>query len=237
MQLENNGLGDASSTATYDRSKLTSWLHYFLRFWIWIWVDIPQWAFAHKRGDKMALAGVSLVVFVYLLTFFNAAVNLFFVPNLIVMFAMAAGNWGQHVFVNPDCPLESLGLSYDIADADMNQRTFNDGYHAVHHVHSRAHWTELPQRSFAGIDERRRYDTLVFTGIDFFEAWLYATAWPGDGGLHKLARHLVWYGNKTGTPEPGEEGGRGPKWEARVVAELKRRLQPIPLASMQKKQA
>jgi hypothetical protein len=50
----------------------------------------------------------------------------------------------QHVFVDPDSPADDYKLTYNCLACPDNARTFNDGYHVLHHANSRLHWSELP---------------------------------------------------------------------------------------------
>ena len=52
----------------------------------------------------------------------------------------------QHIFINPEMPRNAHGMSYNCIGFDGNQRSFNDGYHTIHHLNSKLHWTQLPQQ-------------------------------------------------------------------------------------------
>jgi hypothetical protein len=59
----------------------------------------------------------------------------------------------QHIFVDPTKPDSDYTLTYNcVAHAD-NQQTFNDGYHSIHHLNSRTHWSEMPQKFLDTIDK------------------------------------------------------------------------------------
>ena len=51
----------------------------------------------------------------------------------------------QHIFINPEMPRSAHGMSYNCIGFDGNQRSFNDGYHTIHHLNSKLHWSQLPQ--------------------------------------------------------------------------------------------
>ena len=52
----------------------------------------------------------------------------------------------QHIFIDPEAPQSAHGMSYNCVGFSGNQRSFNDGYHTIHHLNSKLHWTELPQK-------------------------------------------------------------------------------------------
>merc|ERR1719482_825737 len=67
------------------------------------------------------------------------------VPVFVAFLAMSFGNWSQHIFVDPTRPESNYALTYNCIDTFVNRRTFNDGYHVIHHYNARMHWSELPQ--------------------------------------------------------------------------------------------
>jgi hypothetical protein len=50
----------------------------------------------------------------------------------------------QHIFVNPSSPADDYSLTYNCLACADNSKTYNDGYHILHHANSRTHWSELP---------------------------------------------------------------------------------------------
>jgi hypothetical protein len=55
------------------------------------------------------------------------------------------------VFVDPDKPRDTYRLTYNLVGSPENQLTFNDGYHLLHHLNSRTHWSELPSQLLASL--------------------------------------------------------------------------------------
>ncbi len=39
----------------------------------------------------------------------------------------------QHIFIDPEMPRSAHGMSYNCVRFSGNQRSFNDGYHTIHH--------------------------------------------------------------------------------------------------------
>jgi len=80
----------------------------------------------------------------------TATAYVFLLPLLIITVALSLGNWSQHIFINhshyadgragadgraEDNPMtiDSYCMSYICTETEENQKTFNDGYHTVHH--------------------------------------------------------------------------------------------------------
>ena len=60
--------------------------------------------------------------------------------------------------------------TYNCLACPDNRRTYNDGYHILHHLNSRLHWSELPQRfidTLAAHDENdgERSQDWLSTGV------------------------------------------------------------------------
>lgn len=50
------------------------------------------------------------------------------------------------MFVDPDTPGDDYTLTYNCLACPDNAKTYNDGYHVVHHANSQLHWSQLPSR-------------------------------------------------------------------------------------------
>jgi fatty acid desaturase len=127
---------------------------------------------------------------------------------------MMAGNWAQHAFLCPEQPGNPLRASITCVGTRYNRRCFNDGYHAVHHVVPRCHWTEHPAEFERNVADYVRNDSVVFEGLDFFQVWLLLMA----GNWSRLARAFV---RLPGAPR---------RTDAEVVAFLRSRVRPFDLA-------
>lgn len=64
----------------------------------------------------------------------------------------------QHIFIDPVAPRSDYHLTYNCVGAVDNQRTFNDGYHIVHHVNSKVHWADMPLQFQATLERHAAND-------------------------------------------------------------------------------
>ena len=136
----------------------------------------------------------------------------FLVPYTVSSFALMFGNWSQHIFINPLRPHDSLGLAYNCAGCADNAKSFNDGYHAVHHFSSPLHWSELPKKCLETLEEHGKAEALIFVDIGFFEVG--AAVFGGQWNF--LLRHVARYTKKFAAMS-----------DAEIVAELQSRLKPV----------
>ena len=174
---ENNLPDDLSTTMPYQRDSVLGFLHYWGSFVVLGLVELVM--YMRRRGrTKMArsvlIGEFSFYAIVALLWSFHwqATVSVFVVPLLFARFAMMAGNWGQHAFVDADDPGNAYRNSITCINAGYNHRCFNDGYHIGHHLSANRHWTDLPVEFMENRDEYLRQGAIIFEGIDFFMVWL-----------------------------------------------------------------
>ena len=216
----NSWSGDVSSTEGYQRDRPAHCALYVLRFLLFTALELPLYAVRTGRYAQAAgvLTGVSAYACAagWVATYVGtaAAVWLFAVPFVVTQCALAFGNWSQHVFINPVAPRHAYGMAYTCINHGGNQRTFNDGYHATHHAYSRLHWSELPAVFMDQVAAHGEKDALVFSGAHFF-----------DIGIAVLTGRLGWLADRVVTL-PGQQARSKPQ----VVAELRRRLQPVQLS-------
>jgi sterol desaturase/sphingolipid hydroxylase (fatty acid hydroxylase superfamily) len=213
---EDNGLADLSSTMPYRRDSALDWLRYFGRFLAFTIVLLP--VYLHRKGrPRLAWRvvggelGFWAVVGALALANPQATLAVFAIPVLAVRMLMMAGNWGQHAFIDPRDPGNDYRNSVTCIECRYNRRCFNDGYHIVHHLRPRKHWSELPGEFESRRAEYGRHDAVVFRGIDFFGVWVNLML----GRWNALARAFV---RLPGAPA---------RTDAEVVAFLKARVAPI----------
>jgi hypothetical protein len=124
---------------------------------------------------------------------------------------MMMGNWTQHSFISQEHPEDPFQSSITCINSRYNRRCFNDGYHILHHIKPRAHWTEHPIEFEKALPEYAAHDAIVFDGVDYFEIWLNMML----GRWAFLADKFV---HLEGAPVRSKED---------VVAFLKSRVQPV----------
>jgi fatty acid desaturase len=217
--VEENLPGDLSSTMRFQRDRLGHWLRYYGRFVTWGFVDLTRYLARAGRGRllRRVLLGTLLywsVVIVLLVLNPRATLVVFVGPLLLMRTLMMMGNWAQHAFVSSDHPENKLLASITCVETRYNRRCFNDGYHALHHVAPRLHWTEHPVEFERHLADYGREDAIVLRGLDFFQVWVLLMA----GRWSRLARA---YDRLPGAPM---------RSEAEVIALLKSRVRAIPAA-------
>jgi len=189
---ENNMEDDLSSTLPYRRDSLPHFLAYFLKFFFAAIFQLLAY-FARKRrytllvrcavGEVLFYLAVAGLMFVS----WRATLVVLVLPFVITRFAMMAGNWGQHAFVDASAPANNYRNSITCINSTYNRRCFNDGYHIGHHLKATRHWTELPVEFAGNLETYAAEKAIVFTGIDFFVVWLLLMLKRYDA----LARRMV----------------------------------------------
>jgi fatty acid desaturase len=213
---ENNLSADLSTTLPYQRDRLRSWLHYFGSF---LFVGLPSLAQYHRRkGNRKLLRRLLVgeltfwsVVAALLVLNWQATLIVFVLPVLSIRALMMAGNWGQHAFVDVGDAGSPYRNSITCINTRYNRRCFNDGYHILHHLRPRTHFSEYAVEFEENRGEYGRQDAIVFDGIDFFQVWLFLMLGRHDW----LARRMV---RLPGAPA---------RTDAEAVLFLKSRLGPL----------
>jgi fatty acid desaturase len=214
--VENNHELDISSTEFYQRDRALDFFKYYFRFAVLIYAELPLYCFKTKRWEWMrrSLAGVlfwagSIFILAKFVCFW-ATFWVFIMPVFVAFLAMSFGNWSQHMFVDPTRPESNYALTYNCIVTFVNRRTFNDGYHVIHHYNARLHWSELPEHfhSEKVLAKHIEEGALTFRGIHFFDVGMYVMS----GRLHKLAEHYVHLGSKETAPMIDEVVGKMRGW-------------------------
>lgn len=220
--VENNHELDISSTENYQRDSLAAFLVYYLRFALMIYAELPIYCIKTKRYQwlRRILLGVSswAATVTVLAKFVNfwATFWVLIIPVFICFLALSFGNWSQHIFVDPTRPENNYALTYNCIDTFVNRRTFNDGYHVIHHYNARMHWSELPEHFHSETAQQKHIaeGALTFRGIHFFDVGIYVFS----GRLHKLAEHYVHLGPKETAPTVNEVAEKMASWLVKMPA-------------------
>jgi hypothetical protein len=173
---ENNLEDDVSSTLPYQRDRFGDFLRYFLRFILVGLFELTRYFAIRGRRSLLIRTVVGELSFwgmvgALLLVDWRATLVVFVIPLFVTRFAMMAGNWGQHAFIDRESPENNYRNSITCINCGYNRRCFNDGYHIGHHLKATRHWTELPEEFRLRLDTYAREGAIVFSGIDFFGVW------------------------------------------------------------------
>lgn len=174
---ENNLKDDCSSTMSYQRDSLRGFLRYYLEFFFIGLIELANYFQRKKRKKlmrKVIRGELSFFLLCIALAFVNwqAMLVVFVVPFTLTRFAMMAGNWGQHAFIDASDSGNSYLNSITCINSGYNKKCFNDGYHIGHHLKPKMHWTDMPADFIANSVEYGKQKAIVFEGIDFFFIWL-----------------------------------------------------------------
>jgi len=214
---------DLSSTMPYQRDNFLHFLHYWGKFFFCIHFELPYYAFKSRRYDMFAQNVICHSLWIgaiYYLYGINPTATLFtaILPFCVTSVLLMWGNWCQHMFVDPKRPTDDHALTYNCINHIENLYTFNDGYHIVHHINSRLHWSEMPQRFLDELPTYAAKEAICFNGLHFFEVGVLVMT----GQWSKLAKAYVQLSDK-------------PKSEDEIVAMMKERL--VPCSTEDKKAA
>lgn len=219
---EENLAEDLSATLRFKRDRFDHWLRYYARFMLVGLLELAGYFWRRKQKKQLTRIAAGEGAYwatIAVCAWFNPGATLvvFIVPLLVMRAVMMMGNWSQHSFVCPVRPDDPYRASITCINTRYNRRCFNDGYHVLHHVKPRCHWTEHPVEFEKSLAEYGAHDAIVFDGIDFFQVfWLLMwRRWD------KLAEHFV---SLPGAPR---------RTRAEVIALLQERVLPIPTPALE----
>lgn len=212
---ENNFAADASSTMRYRRDSAWHFALYVGRFLALGFIDLCRYMLARRRTQlfrRLLLGELCYwsVVLAVLVLNPQAALVVLIIPFLVCRFAMMAGNWAQHAFVDASSPDNNYRNSITCVNSGYNRRCFNDGYHIGHHLKPTNHWSEMPGDFERNIATYAREGAIVFHTIDFTTVWMLL--------MFKRYGALARYYVPLGAESPAHE---------HVMALLKERTRPI----------
>ncbi|GBF88896.1 fatty acid desaturase [Raphidocelis subcapitata] len=214
---DNTAPYDLSSTEPFRRDSPLAFLRYWLRFALLGSVEVPLYAWRRgRRGWAVravaAIAGYWAVVGALYTRNPVATLYTLALPYALSSLLLMFGNWSQHVFVDPDRPDDDYALTYNCLACPDNRKTYNDGFHIIHHANSQLHWSQLPARFLETLDTHDARDALCFEGIGFF-----------DVGVAVFTGRLEWLADRV-VPCGPKQAARGKReW----VELMRRRLQPV----------
>eukprot|EP00877_Chromochloris_zofingiensis_P013863 jgi/Chrzof1/8730/Cz03g22080.t1 len=121
-------------------------------------IELPWYAWRrHRRGCalKAATAMALYWIAVAVLWHWNHVATLYtlVLPYILSSFLLMLGNWSQHIFLDGSDPDDDYKLTYNCIACPDNSRSYNDGYHIIHHSNSQLHWSELPSQFLKSLDD------------------------------------------------------------------------------------
>lgn len=175
---ENNLEDDLSSTMRFQRDSLADFGRYLGRFYSLGVVELLIYMWRRRRIKlwRRALIGelsYYLAIVALLILNWQATLVVFVIPIIFARFAMMAGNWAQHAFIDASAPDNCYRNSITCINCSYNRRCFNDGYHIGHHLKANRHWTEMPVEFEANRENYAREGAIVFERVDFFIVWFF----------------------------------------------------------------
>ena len=208
---------DLSATEAYQSDNILHWIVYWVRFMVGAGSSCRTTRSRSAAGisSRGAPAGCTRSVAMYLYLHALNPIAAFWtvaMPFLVVSTALMFGNWSQHAFVKPDDPRCNFGLAYTVVNHPDNQRSFNDGFHTLHHVNSQIHWSEFPNKFVEKLDEHAEKDALVFDGIGFFDAGFALCSSTATGSSLTLREHRA----EEAHPRRGDRPAQGAPRAAEV---------------------
>jgi len=190
--VENNMPTDASSTMGYTRDSFANFMSYWLRFMFLGARDTFIYFFRRKRKKmcrKVTVSEIGFMLIAAALCFLNlkAALVVLVIPFIFARFVMMLGNWTQHAFVDPDEPENDFASNIICLNTSYNQKCWNDGYHAIHHIRPGAHYTELPVIFKQMLPNFKEHKTIIFEKIHYLHIFTFLMFKRYD----KLANYVV----------------------------------------------
>lgn len=190
--VENNEKNDLSSTMKYQRDSFLHFSKYLLIFLIGVIPTLGIYLWKNRRFKilkQMFLGELGYLMFIGTLLFINwsASIIVLMIPMLVVRFAMMAGNWAQHAFIDSQNPGNIYRNSITCINSSYNKRCFNDGYHIGHHLRMNRHWTEMPKEFNENLKSYYEEKAIVFEKLDYFMIWVLLMLRKHE----RLSQHMV----------------------------------------------
>lgn len=101
----------------------------------------------------------------------------------------------------PNNPRDDFRLTYNCLACPDNCKTYNDGYHILHHANSRLHWSKLPTAFTQQLSKHEQHDgechraCLWTCGVQLCQPYLHvgvAIFWPYLMVITMLHAKLTW---------------------------------------------
>lgn len=120
--IEDNGPGDLSSTLRYRRDSVLHFAHYYLRFSLCAWIELPIY-YVRKGRYNVAVLGLcweasTWLVYGILGSFlgWRPTLCVFILPLVVLRLGLMVANWGQHAFLDRNDPTSDYRSSVTLID-------------------------------------------------------------------------------------------------------------------------
>lgn len=123
--IEANGPHDLSSTIRYQRDNPLHFAMYFLRFFLFIWAELPLYFWRKGRRGEAAqafgweVASYALMIGAWWTCDHRAVVCVLLLPFLLLRLGLMVGNWGQHALVDDVDPNSDFRSSITLIDVPV----------------------------------------------------------------------------------------------------------------------
>lgn len=161
---------DLSSTAAYQRDHFGHFLHYWARFAVFGYYHMASWllrAKLRRQVTTMLLGDLGVYAVMLGLTLWKpaAAMATFWIPFVLLRFFLMAGNWTEHAFIDIDDMDNRYRNSTNLLNTPYNHRSYNAGYHMIHHVVPGLHWADTVPYFRKHHAKFVAHDAVMFDGI------------------------------------------------------------------------
>mmetsp|Transcript_15123 Transcript_15123/g.38457 ORF Transcript_15123/g.38457 Transcript_15123/m.38457 type:complete len:387 (+) Transcript_15123:53-1213(+) len=184
---------DISSTELYQRDSIVHFVLYLIKWFTAIYFNVVHFALKRKHyrlffDSIFQISFYSVGIYLAYRHKPTATLWVLIIPHMFTHFMLCFGNWSQHIFVDNNKP-SNFRSTYNCLDCPDNTKSFNDGYHILHHKNSKMHWGVFPKDFVKTVDQMTKEQAFSFVGIGFF-----------DVGFLTLTKRLHVLADKVVTP-------------------------------------
>lgn len=212
---ENNSDHDLGATLRFNRVRLVAYLYNVAAFCLQQTGFFGLLAMLRRRKrsiwkGRLVWGEIAFWCVVAIVAWFDwrKAVAFMVVPFFLMHFVDRTINWVEHMFIDPDAPLDSWSNAITILGT-LNRGIGNGGYHAAHHLRPNMLECDLPKFFERNIDTFLKRSLIFYDtdhGLIMLNVWL--------RNFRYLRKHLVVLDTD-------------PRSDDEIMDEFRRRLRPI----------